>query len=85
MNWQDHLPALLLAVPLFGAFLAPLTTWGGKGLRNAWFILVSLVFTLVAFLLWVRVGATGPAIYVMGGQGWNFALPSGLSIPGPGY
>ena len=81
MNWQDHLPALLLAVPLFGAFLAPLTVLGGKGLRNAWFLLVSAVFTVVAFLLWVRVGAAGPAIYVMGGQGWNFALPSGMSIP----
>jgi len=81
MNWQEHLPALLLAVPLFGAFIAPLTVLGGKGLRNAWFLFVNLVFTVVAFLLWARVGAAGPIIYVMGGQGWNFALPSGMSIP----
>jgi multicomponent Na+:H+ antiporter subunit D len=81
MNWLDHLPALMLAVPLFGAFIAPLTAWGGKGLRNAWFLLVSVVFSVLAILLWSRVGAAGPLIYVMGGQGWNIALPSGISIP----
>lgn len=81
MNWQDHLPALLLAVPLFGAFLSPLTNIGGKGLRNAWFLLVSVAFTVLAVLLWARVGVSGPLVYVMGGEAWNLALPSGMSIP----
>ncbi|NLI96176.1 MAG: NADH:ubiquinone oxidoreductase [Synergistaceae bacterium] len=81
MSWQVHLPALLIAVPLLGAFLAPLTALGGKGLRNTWFVLVSLAFTLIAFLLWARVGAFGTAVYVMGGQSWNLALPSGMEVP----
>ncbi len=81
MSWQNHLPALLLAVPLLGAFIAPLTRRGGAGLRNAWFIAVSSSFTVVALLLWAHVNVAGTIIYVMGGQSWDLGLPSGMSIP----
>jgi len=56
MNWNEHLPALLLALPLLGAFLAPLCSLGGKTLRNAMLVAVSFFTLLVAFFLAHRFG-----------------------------
>lgn len=81
MNWLNHLPALVLAVPLLGAFAAPLAGLGGKPLRNLWFGMISTLTLIFAFLLWRNVAANGIAVYVMGGQAWNLTLPSGLSYP----
>lgn len=81
MNWQNHLPALVLAVPLLGAFAAPLSGIGGKHLRNLWFTLISSLTLVLAFMLWKSVGANGIAVYVMGGENWNLTLPSGLAYP----
>jgi len=81
MNWQIHLPALVLAIPLLGAFAAPLAGLGGKHIRNAWFIFISVVTTVLTMLLWQKVAAGGPAVYVLGGQAWNLTLPSGLTWP----
>jgi len=81
MNWQIHLPALALAVPLLGAFVSPVAGLGGRLTRNAWMVLVSMATTAVCILLWQRVIAGGTVVYVMGAEAWNITLPSGLSWP----
>ncbi len=81
MNWNDHLPALLLAVPLFGAFMAPIVCLFGKTLRNVLLIGISFVTMLVALLLWRNVLVGGIAVYVMGGESFNLTLPSGMALP----
>ncbi|HPZ76877.1 MAG TPA: NADH:ubiquinone oxidoreductase, partial [Thermosynergistes sp.] len=69
MNWQIHLPALLIAVPLLGAFAAP--AFANRRLRDVWFTVVIAATTVIAFLLWRRVGAEGIVVYVMGGENWH--------------
>lgn len=81
MNWQAHLPALLLAVPLLGAFATPVFNLGGKTLRNAWFLIVSTFVLLIAFALWHQVSVNGIQVYVMGGQEVALTLPSGMKFP----
>src|SRR6056297_734233 len=81
MNWQAHLPALLLAVPLLGAFATPLFSLGGKTLRNAWFIVVSTFVFLIALALWHEVSVSGILVYVMGGENFALTLPSGMKYP----
>ncbi|HOA77024.1 MAG TPA: proton-conducting transporter membrane subunit [Thermosynergistes sp.] len=79
MNWQIHLPALLIAVPLLGAFAAP--AFANRRLRDVWFTVVIAATTVIAFLLWRRVGAEGIVVYVMGGESWHLTLPSGMRLP----
>ena len=81
MNWNDHLPALLLMIPLFGAFAAPLVCLLGKTMRNVLLVGLSFVTLLVALLLWKSVLAGGIAVYVMGGESFNLTLPSGMALP----
>jgi len=81
MNWQIHLPALVLAVPLLGAFASPVAGLGGRATRNAWMIFISVLTTAVCIMLWQKVIAGGTAVYVMGAEAWNITLPSGLSWP----
>ncbi|HOO63056.1 MAG TPA: proton-conducting transporter membrane subunit, partial [Synergistaceae bacterium] len=81
MSWTNHLPALVVAVPLFGAFGAPLVSKAGRIPRNVWFILIAVLTALFSLLLWQHVNATGTAVYVMGGSAWNLPLPSGMQLP----
>ncbi len=81
MNWSEHLPALVIAIPLLGAFAAPLVSLGGKTLRNLLLIVVSFVTLVIAFLLWRSVLAHGVILYVMGGESFSLTLPSGFTFP----
>jgi multicomponent Na+:H+ antiporter subunit D len=81
MNWNIHLPALIIAVPLLGAFAAPLAGLGGKVTRNIWFVAVSIATVVLSIMLWQHVQAEGVVVYVLGGESWNLTLPSGLSWP----
>ncbi len=81
MNWTDHLPALLLATPLFGAFVMPLASLGGKILRNVLLVGATFVTMVIAFLLWKDVLVSGPAVYVMGERLFNLTMPSGMKLP----
>ncbi len=81
MRLDEHLPALLLALPLLGAFSAPLV---GKGSRR-WVelllpVLSGLTFAVAAALLH-RVSVGGTQLYVMGAERAGLALPSGMSLP----
>ncbi len=81
MNWSQHLPALVVAFPLLGAFATPLFSLGGKFLRNLLFVAVSLVTLIIAFLLWRNVLLHGTILYVMGGESISLTLPSGFAFP----
>ena len=81
MNWSDHLPALLLIVPLLGAFLAPLVSMAGKTARNVLLVGFSSLVFIIALALWRHVLVGGTAVYVMGGESFNLTLPSGMALP----
>lgn len=81
MNWYDHLPALVLAVPLLGAFGAPVLGLSGRYARNAWFVLISACTAALALLLWQKASMNGVFVYVLGAESWKLALPSGMSLP----
>ena len=65
MNIADHLPALQIVLPLMGAVLTALVRRGGP----AWVIsfVVSWAMPFIAFALLLKVQATGPISYALGG------------------
>ncbi len=81
MNWTVHLPALMLAVPLLGAFCTPIVALGGNRARSAWSVLISLVLTALSILMLFQVASEGILVYVMGETSWNLTLPMGLAYP----
>lgn len=81
MDWQTHLPALIVAFPFLGAVVTPLVSLAGRGARHLWFLLCSCGTTVLALLLWRRVALKGAILYVVGGESWDLALPAGLSLP----
>lgn len=81
MNWNEHLPALILIIPLFGAFIAPVCSLGGKTARNILLVAISFLTLIIAFMLWRHVLANGISYYVMGGDKFNLSLPSGMALP----
>lgn len=81
MSWSVHLPALMLAVPLFGAFSTPIVALGGRRARAIWSVLISSVLLVLSFCLLQYVATEGTAVYVMGGKAWNLTLPSGMAYP----
>jgi len=64
----DNLPALAVAVPLFGAFLTPLISKIGDRARNVFAIFVAVFTTLIVFLLANNVFTNGIQTYVFGGS-----------------
>lgn len=81
---MPHVPVLLIAVPLLGAFAVPILGKLGRTTRNGFVALILLVTAGLAALLAVRfLGSSGsPILYVMGGpDGLSVPLPSGMSVP----
>ncbi|WAC05081.1 MAG: proton-conducting transporter membrane subunit [Methanoregula sp.] len=68
-------PALLVALPLFAAFLSPVMGKISTTARNTWVMGMMLVTAAVAFVLAFRVFATGPVLYVFGAAAANLAVP----------
>lgn len=81
MSWTVHLPALMLAVPVFGAFSVPVAGLAGSKARNFWSVLLSAILLFFSIVLLKVVAGSGVAVYVMGGEAWNLALPGGLAYP----
>ncbi|MCK5586101.1 NADH:ubiquinone oxidoreductase, partial [Candidatus Bipolaricaulota bacterium] len=77
-----HAPVLLIALPLLGAFAAPLVGKLGRGVRNTLIGLIVLAVAGLAALLAVDVfGAGGiPTVYELGGGMFTFPL-SGGQVP----
>lgn len=65
INWNEHLPALQVAVPLTGAMLAAIVREG----RAAWAVslLACWAMPVISISLLVRVMESGPISYAMGG------------------
>ena len=66
MNIMEHLPALVVAVPLLGAFLTPLISKINDKLRNLFVIFISALTTFLVFLLANKVLTEGIQKYVFG-------------------
>jgi len=77
-----HAPVLLVAVPLLGAFAAPLIGKLGRGVRNSFIGLIVLFIAGLASLLAIDIfGAGGiPTVYELGGGMFTFPL-SGGQVP----
>jgi len=64
----SHSPALIVAIPLFGAFLTPLIGKINDRLRNIFAIFIVLLTTFFVYLLVSDVFANGVRTYVFGGS-----------------
>ncbi|MDO5844982.1 MAG: NADH:ubiquinone oxidoreductase, partial [Methanocorpusculum sp.] len=62
----ENLPALLIAVPLFGAFLAPILGHFLPKTLHPWVILFSLLSSITGIATAVTVFTKGTIIYVFG-------------------
>lgn len=70
-----HLPALLVAVPLFTAFTLPLAGRLGDTARSAWVFLGAALTSLVGLMLAAQVFAGGPLLYVFGAAAPHATIP----------
>ena len=76
----EHLPALMIAVPLFGAFTTPLF----KRRPNAaalWALAIATVTLGLGVLLVNAVTSRGMMVYVFGAESPGLVLPSGYRVP----
>ncbi|MDY0150077.1 MAG: proton-conducting transporter membrane subunit [Kiritimatiellia bacterium] len=71
----QHLPALLVAVPLFAAFTLPLVGRTGAPARTAWVFLGALLTAATGLLLAWQVFAHGPLLYVFGAAAPHVPTP----------
>ncbi len=79
---KEHLPALLLAFPLIGAFVAPiLGKFGNKKILSYWLTVLTGIIAVIAICLLKKVVTEGIAVYVLGGEAFNLTLPSGMKFP----
>ena len=69
-------PALLLAIPMLGAFVTPLLSRYSETARNAWVVLVSFLTLITATLLAWVVYTTGTVVYTFGAVSPALALPA---------
>lgn len=70
-----HLPALMVAVPLFAAFTLPLVGRAGNTARNAWVFLGAVLTALTGLSLACRVFSGGTLLYVFGAAAPHAAIP----------
>ena len=78
---MQHLPALLVAVPLFTAFLMPLVGGTGRTIRTAAVLLGALLTSAIGLLLAWKVLATGTLVYVFGAADPLQTLGPGAAFP----
>lgn len=76
----EHLPALVIAIPLFGAFITPLFR-KRYNLAALWAILISGLTLVLVLLLEYQVLTKGMMIYVFGADKPTLVLPSGYRVP----
>jgi multicomponent Na+:H+ antiporter subunit D len=63
---MNHAPALIIAIPLLGAFLTPLISRVNEKLRNVFVICILGITALLMFVLASEVFTSGPVTYVFG-------------------
>ncbi len=79
----EHLPVLVIVVPLLFVFLTPIVGFGGSNLRNSVIVLGLLVTNVFIFMLLGRLIQNGwdPIFYVVGSAQPSELVPKGLSFP----
>lgn len=77
----DNLPALLIAVPLFGAFLTPLFGRFLAKVRTPWAIFAVLASAAAAVAAAVKVLIEGPLVYVFGVGVGTQAVVDSAGVP----
>ncbi len=81
MNWMQHLPAFIIAIPLFAAFLTPLIDRINKKARNA-FVLIAMAITFIlTIILFKEVLEKDIITYVMGAADPTQAIPKQAAVP----
>ncbi|TFB08679.1 NADH:ubiquinone oxidoreductase [Candidatus Atribacteria bacterium MT.SAG.1] len=81
MNLANHIPILIIAIPLLAAFLVPLIGRINKeatGILTTLALSVSLILTII---LAIEILTVGPQVYVFGATSPSLTLPSGLKFP----
>ncbi|MFW6148580.1 MAG: proton-conducting transporter membrane subunit [Atribacterota bacterium] len=81
MNLLTHTPALIIGFPLLAAFIAPLIGRINKKTLGVFVTIVLAITLLLTIILAINVIYRGPTVYVFGGRGITFTLPSGFSAP----
>jgi len=81
MKIFDHIPALIIAVPLLAAFLAPLVGKINKKATGIFATLALAISLILTIMLAVKVLSVGPQIYVFGEKNPFLTMPSGLKFP----
>ena len=69
----QHSPALIVAIPLLGAFLTPLVSKINNKVRNIFVIIILLITTFIVFLLAMDVFTGNIHTYIFGSQ--DLSLP----------
>ncbi len=82
----EHLPILVIGVPLVAAFLTPIIGLLGNNIRNAFILLVLLATNVLIFMLFGNLIQGGldsiePMFYVLGAQDPSQLTPEGLDFP----
>lgn len=72
----ENLPALLLAVPMLGAFVTPLAGRISDRCRSTWIIIISLLTLCIAALLTNEVLSSGTVVYTFGAQSPAATVPA---------
>ncbi|HEC75966.1 MAG TPA: NADH:ubiquinone oxidoreductase [Thermoplasmatales archaeon] len=82
MNLMEHLPALIIAIPLFAAFLTPIIDRFSKKGRDAFvFIFMALTLILVVLLAKDVFDSKVPITYVMGASDPHQTIPTQSAVP----
>jgi multicomponent Na+:H+ antiporter subunit D len=74
MNIPSYTPALLIAIPLLGAFLTPLISRIHEKLRNLFVLIVLLINGALVFLLAFDIWENGIRSYVFGAQDLSYPI-----------
>ncbi len=74
-------PILIIATPLFAAFLTPLVDRVSKRGRDAMVFVATLITLVIAFILAKNVFDNGLVVYTLGGKSVGLTLPSGYHVP----
>ena len=71
----DNLPALLIAIPMLGAFLCPIVSRLGDNVRNGWVLLISALTSLTGLSIADKVFTQGAIVYTFGISALNQVIP----------
>lgn len=78
----EHLPILIIAIPLVAAFLTPVIGMLGNNVRNFFTLAVILVANVLIYMLAIKLLQNGgPIYYVLGASDPTQLIPNGLGFP----